>query len=52
MTTVNGQLVGPNGKPLFLKGINYFGFDDGNTMIDGLWEGALADCNVNLCLFA
>ena len=39
MTTSNGQLVGPNGQPLFLKGINWFGFDDANTMLDGLWEG-------------
>ena len=40
MTVVNGQLIGPDGKRMFLKGINWFGFDDGNTMLDGLWEGA------------
>ena len=32
--------MGPNGKALFFHGINWFGFDDGNTMVDGLWEGA------------
>ena len=49
MTTKDGQLVGPNGKALFFHGINWFGFDDGNTMVDGLWEGAaLFHCDVIL----
>ena len=39
MTTKNGQLVDSTGKALFFHGINWFGFDDGNTMVDGLWEG-------------
>lgn len=39
LTTSNGKIIGLNGQALYLKGMNYFGFDDGNTMIDGLWSG-------------
>ena len=39
LTTSNGQIIGLDGNPLYLIGINYFGFDDGNTMVDGLWIG-------------
>ena len=38
--TQDGQIIGPDGKPLFLWGINYFGFEVGATMVDGLWAGA------------
>ena len=40
LTTSNGQIIGVNGQPLYLIGPNWFGFDDGNTMLDGLWEGS------------
>ena len=39
LTTSNGQIIGLNGQPLQMNGLNYFGFDDGNTMVDGLWVG-------------
>lgn len=39
LSTSNGQIIGVNGQPLRLQGLNYFGFDDGNTMVDGLWVG-------------
>lgn len=41
LTTSNGQIIGLDGQPLYLIGPNWFGFDDGNTMIDGLWEGEI-----------
>lgn len=41
LSTEGGQIIGPDGKPLFLWGINYFGFEVGATMVDGLWAGAL-----------
>ena len=44
LTTLNGQIIGVNGQPLYLIGPNYFGFDDGNTMLDGLWEGKASEC--------
>ena len=40
LTTSNGQIIGLDGEALYLNGINYFGFDDGNTMVDGLYVGA------------
>lgn len=40
LTTQDGQILGPDGRPLFLWGINYFGFEVGTTMVDGLWAGA------------
>lgn len=34
------QLLGVDGRPLVLKGINWFGFEEpGNSMLDGLWLG-------------
>lgn len=39
LTTLNGQIIGLDGQPLTLWGINWFGFDDGSTMVDGLWAG-------------
>ena len=40
LTTVNGQIIGLDGQPLTLWGINWFGFETGTTMLDGLWAGA------------
>ena len=39
LTTLNGQIIGLDGQPLTLWGINWFGFEDGTTMVDGLWAG-------------
>lgn len=47
LTTSNGQIIGVNGEPLYLIGPNYFGFDDGNTMVDGLWEGTFRTLHRN-----
>lgn len=36
----NGVLLGNDGQPLTLRGINWFGFEEpGNQMVDGLWFG-------------
>ena len=40
LTTSGGNIIGLDGNVLNLLGINYFGFDDGNTMVDGLWAGS------------
>lgn len=40
LTTSGGNIIGPDGNTLNLVGLNYFGFDDGNTMLDGLWAGS------------
>ncbi|DBB04409.1 TPA: hypothetical protein ACH3X1_012892 [Trebouxia sp. C0004] len=40
LTTSNGNIIGLDGNVLNLMGINFFGFDDGNTMVDGLWAGS------------
>ena len=40
LTTSGGNIIGLDGNVLELMGINYFGFDDGNTMVDGLWYGS------------
>ena len=40
LSTQDGRIIGPDGRPLFLWGINYFGFEVGATMVDGLWAGA------------
>lgn len=42
LTTLNGQIIGLDGQPLTLWGINWFGFEDGTTMLDGLWAGEAA----------
>ena len=41
LTTRDGEIIGVDGNPLMLWGINWFGFEDGTTMVDGLWAGAL-----------
>lgn len=38
LTTRDGQIIGIDGEVIDLKGIAWFGFDDGNSMLDGLWE--------------
>ncbi len=48
LTTVNGQIIGLDGQPLTLWGINWFGFETGTTMVDGLWAGARKVC---VCLY-
>jgi hypothetical protein len=40
LTTANGKIIGVDGKPLQLWGINWFGFETGTTMVDGLWAGS------------
>lgn len=40
LSTQDGNIIGPDGNVLNLHGANYFGFDDGNTMLDGLWAGS------------
>ena len=39
LTTRGGEIIGVDGNPLMLWGINWFGFEDGTTMVDGLWAG-------------
>ncbi len=39
MTTDGNQIIDSTGKPVELKGINWFGFNNGDTMVDGLWAG-------------
>ncbi|GAX78958.1 hypothetical protein CEUSTIGMA_g6398.t1 [Chlamydomonas eustigma] len=40
LSTIRDQLLDQNGNPLFLKGANWFGFNNGQTMVDGLWNPA------------
>ncbi|DBB06710.1 TPA: hypothetical protein ACH3X1_012211 [Trebouxia sp. C0004] len=40
LTTSNGQITDYNGNVILFKGLNWFGFDDGNTGPDGLWAGS------------
>ena len=40
MTTLKGQIIDKaSGEPIQLHGFIYFGFDDGNTCVDGLYAG-------------
>ncbi len=39
LTTNGNQIVNENGTSIQLKGINWFGFNSGTTMTDGLWSG-------------
>jgi hypothetical protein len=41
LTTRDGEIIGVDGNPLMLWGINWFGFEDGTTMVDGLWAGMI-----------
>ncbi|MBA3661874.1 MAG: cellulase family glycosylhydrolase [Gammaproteobacteria bacterium] len=38
-TTVNGQIVDKNQTPVTFQGVNWFGFNTGNHMLHGLWQG-------------
>jgi hypothetical protein len=37
VSTNGSQLIGVDGKPFTIVGVNYFGFENGQTMVDGLW---------------
>src|SRR5687768_13330852 len=39
LTTTGNQILDTNNNPIELKGINWFGFNNGSTMTDGLWAG-------------
>ena len=40
LTTLDGQIIDrTSGEPIILKGFNYFGFDNAQTSVDGLWAG-------------
>jgi hypothetical protein len=34
------QIMGVDGQPVGMKAINYFGFNNGATMFDGLYAGS------------
>lgn len=36
-TTVDGQIVDKNKKPVTFQGVNWFGFNTGNHVLHGLW---------------
>lgn len=38
MTTKATQILDSRGNPVQLKGVNWFGFNNGDTMVDGLWQ--------------
>ncbi len=40
MTTNGDQILNSNGQPIELHGVNWFGFNNGQTMVDGLWSGS------------
>lgn len=37
-TTQNGRIIDANGKPVAFKGVNWFGFNNGNHVVNGLWQ--------------
>jgi aryl-phospho-beta-D-glucosidase BglC (GH1 family) len=39
MTTKGNQILNSEGKAVELKGVNWFGFNNQSTMVDGLWGG-------------
>jgi hypothetical protein len=39
MTTRGTQILNANGEVVELKGVNWFGFNNQGTMVDGLWGG-------------
>ncbi|KAK9822485.1 hypothetical protein WJX81_001062 [Elliptochloris bilobata] len=39
VSIANGGLVGVDGQPLALKGVNWFGFETDTNMVHGLWVG-------------
>jgi hypothetical protein len=36
---LDGKIVDSKGKPVAVKGLSWFGFNNGATMVDGLWAG-------------
>lgn len=36
---MSGNRVLEDGQPIVMHGINYFGFNNAQTMVDGLWAG-------------
>jgi aryl-phospho-beta-D-glucosidase BglC (GH1 family)/uncharacterized surface protein with fasciclin (FAS1) repeats len=38
-TTDGSKIIDANGNEVELKGVNWFGFNNGQTMFDGLWGG-------------
>lgn len=40
MTTRGNTILDSEGRPLQLKGVNWFGFNNQSTMVDGLWGGS------------
>lgn len=32
------KLIGVDGNELQIRGLNWFGFEDGNTAPDGIWQ--------------
>ncbi|KAK9809361.1 hypothetical protein WJX73_008925 [Symbiochloris irregularis] len=36
----NGVIVGTDGRPIVLHGLNWFGFDTQSTTVDGIYEGS------------
>ena len=40
LTTLNGEIIDrTSGEPISLRGFNYFGFDNSQTCVDGLYAG-------------
>ena len=37
LTTRDGAIIGTDGKPLTVRGVNWFGYENGQTNPDGLW---------------
>lgn len=40
MTTQADRIINSEGQEIQLKGVNWFGFNNGSTMVDGLWGGS------------
>ncbi|MBA2727273.1 MAG: cellulase family glycosylhydrolase [Parachlamydiaceae bacterium] len=40
MTTQGDQILNSSGEAIELKGVNWFGFNNQSTMVDGLWSGS------------
>ncbi len=41
LTTLNGEIIDrTSGEPISLRGFNYFGFDNAQTCVDGLYAGS------------
>jgi hypothetical protein len=38
---MDGKIVDAKGKPVAIKGLSWFGFNNGATMVDGLWAGGI-----------